>query len=213
VGGSQDAGTVGGANASGGPSIDPSPGKKFSYLGYEFESPWTQVTKERKSQSIAVVSFVGGQIISIGKGVGLVSAMREEAAKRGANMRYFLGDKAIDSDYALLSRTLYLTPRDVRLSWSRQEMAWNSVLLKIKEIDIAHIRNSVYSFQMGSLRGFQYSDPTHDKVVNIEAFDEKDRQIWLMIGVELKPDSRKPSQAEINRILYSLRIDPSSAEK
>jgi hypothetical protein len=128
-------------------------------------------------------------------------------------VRLNFGGKPIDSDYALLSRTLCLTPRDLRLSWSRREMAGNSVLLTIKEIDIAHIRNGVYSFQTESLRGFQYGDPTHDKVVKIDAFDEKDRKIWLMIGAELKPNGRKPSQAEINRILYSLRIDSSSSVK
>src|SRR6266480_1656949 len=30
----------------------PSPGKTFSYFGYDFESPWTEVKRERKLESI-----------------------------------------------------------------------------------------------------------------------------------------------------------------
>jgi len=192
-------------------SIDSSPGKKFSYLGYEFESPWTQVTKERKFESSAAVNFADGQVILIAKGAELFPAMQEEEAKRGAVVRFNFGGELIDSDYALLSRTLYLTPRDLRLSWSRREMAGNSVLLTIKGIDVVHMRNGLYSFQTDWLRGFQYGNPTHDRVVNIDAFDEQGRKIWILIGT--KPDSPKLSQAEINRILYSLRIDSSSLEK
>jgi|ERR1700735_707762 len=194
-------------------STDPSPGKKFSYLGYEFESPWTQVTKERRGQSVAVVNFTDGQFIEIEKGDELFPAMQEEVAKLGGDVRYVFGGKPIDSDYALISRTLYSTPRDVRLSWSRQEMAGNSALLLIKGVGVARMRSGLYSFKTDSLRGFQYGNPTHDNVVDIDAFDQKGRRISLMIGTDAKPDSRKLSQSEINRILYSLRIESSSLEK
>lgn len=188
-------------------SIDHSPGKKFSYLGYEFESPWTHVTKERKDQSVAIVGFAEGRVISIAKGAELFPAMQEEAAKRGADVRYIFGGKPIDSDYALTSRTLYLTPRDLRLSWSPREMSGNSALLLMKGVGAALMRSGLYSFQTESVRGFQYGDPISDNVVNIDAFDETGRRISLMIGAAAKPDSRRTSQAEINRILYSLRID------
>jgi hypothetical protein len=191
-------------------SIDQSVGKKFSYLGYEFESPWTQVKKERKSQSIAVLNFADGQFISISRGVNTLEAMQEGATKRGADIRNIFGHATTASNYALFSKILYLTPRDLRLSWSRKEMVADSVLLTIKGIQVAWAKGGLYSFQTESVRGFQEGSPTYDNAVHIDAFDGQDRDIWLMIGAGPKPNGRRISQAEINRILYSLHIDSSS---
>jgi hypothetical protein len=82
-------------------------------------------------------------------------------------------------------------------------MVGNSVLLGNKQIELSRIRHGVYSFQTNSFRGFQEGDPLQNSVVIVQAFDAQDHRIRLWIGA--KPDARpKPTQADINRILYSL---------
>jgi hypothetical protein len=184
-----------------------SPGKSFSYFGYEFESPWTEVTVERKFQSVAVLNFSGGQGISVfdwQDGDGIVQAMKGVSAERGSALDAIFGEDTMRSNYELISRTLNVTPGDLRIFSSRQKMVGNSVLLRIKQIDLPRIKHGVYSFQTNSFRGFQKGDPLRDRMVIIEAFDAQDHKIQLWIGA--KPDaSPKPTQADINRILYSFR--------
>jgi len=187
--------------------MDRSSGRKFSYLGYEFEAPWTEVKNERKGESIVILDFKGGQVISILRGADELGVMRQEAAKRGADIASVFGDQATSSSYALRSKTLCLTPRDLRLFSSPKEMVAKSVLLTLKGIWITRANGELYSFQTAWTRGFQEGSPTQDSMVSIQAFDEQDREIQLLIGAETEANG-KPSQAEINRILYSLRPDP-----
>jgi hypothetical protein len=182
-------------------------GKSFSYFGYEFESPWTEVAFERKTQSVAVLNFSGGQAISVldwSDGDGPLQALKGGGADSAAALEPVFGAEATRSNYAFISRILKVTPGDLRVFSSRQKMVRNSVLLRIKQIDLPRIKHGVYSFQTNSFRGFQKGDPLRDGVVIIEAFDAQDHKIPLWIGA--KPDaSPKPTQADINRILYSFR--------
>jgi len=184
-----------------------SPGKSFSYFGYEFESPWTEVTVERKFQSAAVVNFSGGQGITVfhwQDGDGMVQAMIGGSAERAAELETVFGEGTMRSNYELISRTLNVTPGDLSIFSSRQKMVGNSVLLMIKQIDLPRIKHGLYSFQTNSFRGFQKGDPLRDDVVIIEAFDAQDHKIQLWIGAK-HDASPKPTQADINRILYSFR--------
>jgi hypothetical protein len=195
-------------------SIDRSPGKKFSYLGYEFESPWTEVKKERKGESIVVLNFSDGEVISISisNGTDGLKIMKQEATRRGADIRNVFGDEATSSNYALRSKILYVTPRDLRLFSSRREMVANSIFLILKRVWTTNAKSGMYSFQTEAFRGFQVGSPTKTNAVQIYAFDAQDREINLIIGAEPKANN-KPSQAEINRIVYSLRIIPFSSTK
>jgi len=193
-------------------SINRSPGKRFAYLGYEFESPWTEVNKERKGESIAVLNFSGGEVISISKGSNILGSMRQEAMRRGADIRDVFGDQATGSNYAMHSKILYLTPRDLRLFSAPQQMVANSILLSLKKIWTGTAKGDLYSFQTEWVRGFQEGSPARNNVVTIDAFDEQDHEIEFLIGTEPHA-SGKFSQADINRILFSLRPMDSSLTK
>jgi hypothetical protein len=182
-------------------------GKSFSYFGYEFESPWTEVASERKSKSVAVLIFSGGQGISIfdwQESDDLVAPMKGGSADRAAAVEAVFGADAMRSNYALTSSTLNVTPGDLRVFSSRQKMVATSLLISLKQIKMSRVAGRVYSFQTNSIRGFQVGDPLHDKTVVIEAFDAQDHRIQLFIGAKANT-SPKPTQADINRILYSLR--------
>ena len=190
-------------------SAERSGGKKFSYFGYEFESPWTDVKKERKWESIVVLNFSNGTFISIldpARSANELQAMKQEAAKRGVDIKTVFGEEATHSNYALRSKIFNLTPRDLRLFSPRREMVSNSVLLILKSIQTKRIKGGLYSYQTEWLRGFQEGGPAEDKMVIIEAWDAQDREIEVWIGSE--EGANRPSQAEVNRILHSLRPIP-----
>ncbi len=183
-----------------------SAGRTFSYFGYEFDSPWTEVKRERKLESIAVLNFSNGAFISIldpARGSDELQAMKREATKRGTDIRNAFGDEVTRSNYALRSKILYLTPKDLHILSSRQEMVGNSILLLLKSIWTKRIEGGLYSFQTEWLRGFQEGIPTRDKMAIIDGFDAQDREVEVWVGSE--EGANKPSQADVNRILYSLR--------
>src|SRR5208337_3830408 len=37
--------------------------RKFSYFGYEFDSPWSELKRERKMESVAILNFSTGGVI------------------------------------------------------------------------------------------------------------------------------------------------------
>lgn len=188
-------------------ATEPSKGRTFSYFGDEFESPWTEVKRERKLESVATLNFSGGQFVTIfdpAQSANELDLMKQSAAKRGVELRAVLRDEVLHSRYALRSWMWNLTPADLRLLSSRQKMASNSVFLTLKKIWMTGIKGSLYSFETSRFRGFQKGGPGQDDVVFIEAFDAQDRKIEVWIGAE-RGSKNRPSQADINTILYSLR--------
>ena len=132
-------------------------GRSFSYFGYEFESPWTEVAIERKFQSVAVLNFSGGQAIAVfdWPNSGSLQVLKGGSADSAAALETILGAEATRSNYAFISSILNVTPGDLRVFSSRQKMAGNSVLLNMKQLEISRVKGRVYSFQTGSFRGFQ----------------------------------------------------------
>jgi hypothetical protein len=188
-------------------------GRTFTYFGYEFESPWTEVKLERKLSSIAILNFTNGCTIRIFNpvnGSSALEAMRQTAGERGADLASLFGKEATRSNYALRSRIFNLTPGDLRLSWDRGEMAGNSVLLVLKGIWAPKTPGGLYSFQTDWVRGFEIGDPSKTDAINIEAFDRQDNQVNLLIGSG--KDAARQFQQDINVVLESLRpvSDPQS---
>ena len=185
-------------------SVGQSTGGTFSYLGYEFESPWPKVKLEKKYESIAIVYFSDGEFISISKGPDEIRAMQEGTTKHRRTINNLFGAGAMASNYALRSEILNLTPRDLRLFSSPRQMVANSVLLMLKPMSVMAAKSGLYSFQAGRLRGFEEGTPGQTNPVKIDAFDERDGEIDLLIGTQVH-SSGTVSQADINCVLFSLR--------
>jgi hypothetical protein len=115
--------------------IERSSGLKFSYYGYEFEVPWTQLNREQKLKSMVFLSFASGAIVNFhdpSQEIRELEVMKQGDTKQGINIDNIFGIKATSSNYAFRSKILYLTPKDLSVLSSRQEMVGNSVLLIMK---------------------------------------------------------------------------------
>lgn len=186
-------------------SIDNSPGRRFSYFGYEFELPWSDLPQERMLESVVVLNFANHTAISLfdqSTQPDSFSTLREIASKRGTDIGTYWGDQAASSRYGLLARTLTITPSDLGLFSSRQRMVGDSMLLLIKGIQTRRYEGRLYSFVTSSYRGFQEGSPEHDRAVIIQAFDGSDHEVEIWIST--KPNEKPVSQAEVNRLLFSL---------
>jgi hypothetical protein len=195
-------------------AIERTPGRIFSYFGYQFESPWTDIKQERKGDAIVVVNFSNGAVISIAnpeQSFNELATLNADAVKQGVPLKdVFVGD-AINSRYGLRSYELNLTPRDLRWFSSKREMVMNSILLVFKGISAPRYQSGLYTFQTDWFRGFQEGDPVKAKIVVIDVFDDKDQSLELMVGAA--PNSIKVSQSDVNRVIYSLRPVPATPPK
>ncbi len=181
-------------------------GPKLAYFGYEFESPSAEVKEERKVASSVVLNFsnCAGMIMSEPAPSGdLILAMQKGASKNGSNMQEVFGQEATRSSFALRSKVLNLTPSDLRLFSSRQELAGNALLLVIKGVESQRFKNGLYSFATPWMHGFQDGDLMRDRGIVIEAFDNQDRRLTLVVAA--KPGKACFGQPEVNHIIFSLR--------
>jgi len=181
-------------------------GETFSYFGYEFESPWSGLTQEKKTESTVLLTCSTERSILIfapAKEGTELDSLKRTAAEKGIDAGDVLGEDATRSSYALLSKELFLTPADLRLFSSRKEMAANSVFLMLKKVDSQNW-SRLYSFKTEQFRGFQQGDPSLDMAVIVAAFDTADRKLLLFIAAQ-KDAQRRLSQTEVNTILASLR--------
>jgi hypothetical protein len=185
-------------------------GKTLSYYGYDFDAPWTEGKEEQNSKSLIRVNFSGGQTIAFfdpTASVNEVQLLTQQSAEKNRDARSIWGADAMRSRYAFRSTMLNLTPADLHLFASRQKMVADSVLLTLKGAYVSERKHGLYSFQTAWFRGFQYGAPAQDDGVKIEAFDAQDREVEMIVGCGHRISPR-PSQADINRILFSLRPTP-----
>jgi hypothetical protein len=140
-------------------SIEHSAGRKFTYYGYQFEAPWTELKQQKTSPSMELLYFSNGFVLMFhdpAQSVDQLKFLTSRGSGNEAELKDLFGKEATGSNYALRSRILNLTPRDLRLSFSRRKMMANSVLLMLKPIWTASLQGGLYSFQTESLRGFQH---------------------------------------------------------
>jgi hypothetical protein len=188
-------------------SIERTAGRNFTFYGYQFEVPWTDVKREVHLKNMELVYFSNNLVIMFhdpAQAVNQLKVLTSEGTKNEAALKRLFGEETTRSNYALRSKILNLTPRDLRLSFSRQKMVSSSVLLMLKPMWAGTLQGGLYSFQTEWLGGFQEGDPTRDKTVTIHAFDAQDHEIELSIG-RAQSGSQDITQSELNRIIYSLR--------
>jgi hypothetical protein len=188
--------------------VESTPGAKgptVPYFSYQFESPLPDVKEVKKFETGAVFSFsdcAGMTIFGPGESSFMIQAMRKGSNDPG----YVFGREATSSYYALRSKILNLTPNDLRVFSSRQEMAGNSVLVMLKSTEVQFFKNGLFHFETPWLRGFEEGDLSRDKGVIIEAYDDHDRQFHLMVG--RRAGKTCFSQADVDHIIFSFRPVP-----
>jgi hypothetical protein len=198
-------------------SVSQSPGTKLSYLGYEFEVPWSDLDeaktalypKDKPEKTRVVLTFRSGLRL-------MVTAVRpREFAELWATdfkiqprgVEILFGPGSSTSDYVFVRNVYEYTP-DKMHYWSLSPglHAREQMVLMIKSImpakaaatGIYYVQNLDYKgFQQGSPEGRQdglvldfYSDESHFELV----FLQKDYQ-----------NATGVTQAEINRVIQSVR--------
>ena len=146
-------------------SISKAPGRKLSYLGYEFEVPWDDLD-EQKTRLVGkwqVISFHSGEsiVFSTPPPNGLVNSFFEEGGADKRAWSRFLGAETIQSDYAFIRAALETAPGDIGLLTPRGAAARTIFLLLMKSIQIIANdgESGIFLIETKDFHGFQYGNP------------------------------------------------------
>jgi hypothetical protein len=190
-------------------SISQAPGSKLSYLGYEFEVPWTDIdpTETKASSDEVVLRFRSGLVLMVGSTPagfwknGLASGFK--ASPKAVKAAF--GSAATDSDYRLL-RTLYnFTPTKLTC-WSSRASCYRGVfLLTMKSAALLpSARSGFFNIRNQTYMGFQQGGPQSRATVNVALYSETGSIEFTFFQKDYG-NRAGVSQAEINRVVQSLR--------
>lgn len=206
-------------------SVNSSPGTKLSYLGYEFEVPWSDldesqtvlIPKDRPEKSRVIFTFQSGLRLMATKCPPHEMAdelMRKDFRMTPPAFSAVFGTKAVDSDYEFTKRVLEFSP-DKMHHWSLRPAihAREEVLLLTKSIIPSRAaRSGIFNIHNGNYKGYLQGDPNspsakEDGIV-LTLYSPTDTFELL---VAQGKSTHLVTQPEINRIVQSLhKVGPKS---
>lgn len=190
-------------------STSQSPGKKFSYFGYEFEVPWSD-TDESKSKLIGdnkeLIAFQSGNSLSVWHGSprAFVNSLLSNDKVDPSILRRFYGEEAFSSDYALYRTILETTPEKITPFMPRQDAVSRTLLLIVKGTILPKgTKSGVFAVTAGEFSGFQFGRPQNQSgEVSVRLFS--DTSSLNFIFYQNPGSATLISQSDINRILRTL---------
>jgi hypothetical protein len=180
-----------------------------SYFGYEFELPWDDVD-EQKDKTVGTIhisySKSGNAFwFSTFPPKEFVNGVMKTGKLDPQGFKQLYGDEAFESDYAFHKNMLQLTPSKVTPFVSQRQAIATQTLLIIKAISMPKASSGIFSIQTPGFQGFQFEDPaTRPLRVTDELYSD---DAGLEVTFFQKIDGSTPtiSQAEINRVIQSIR--------
>jgi hypothetical protein len=191
-------------------TISQAPGRKLSYVGYEFEIPWNDLdqTKTEVHGGMVVLSFRSGLKMIVGASPPKlwVHSLFSDSRVTQARLQLTFGAETMGSDYNFLKMLYQFTPEQMHI-WALSSRVHyrESMLLLLKSAALSpSAETGFFYIHNQDYRGFQEGDPKNTPIIMVRLYsDEGEIEFTIfraghqnLVGV---------SQAEINRIVQSLR--------
>jgi len=188
---------------------DLAPRATVNALGYAMKVPWTKVAKSHESEAVSSFWSESGSSLSViamfKSSPMLPTTDGSDPGEVEQEQRVF-GRKTLSSGYEYLKAEMDSSPRDVSLFQSPAKNARAMTLLMMKTAEVQDA-TAIYPISFGSMHGFQFGDPTAaPKSLHLRLFDNKDREIWLILRVSQKDGGL--DQETVNAIVVSIQPPP-----
>ncbi len=198
-------------------SVSQESGLRLSYLGYEFEVPWTDLEnaktklypKDRQDKTEVVLAFRSGLrlVVTSVPAREFAYAFAPDFTMSPKQIDAVYGEGAATSDYAF-ARNIYNFSPDKMNYWSLSSEVHDrdDAMLNMKSILPAEsAATGIFRIQNGSYKGFQQGNPKirQDNLLLNLYSDDGSVQIKFCQKAYRSPAG--VTQAEINRIVQSLQ--------
>jgi hypothetical protein len=164
----------------------PMKGTKVRAFDFEFTAPWQGEPKVAPTTVGVQLHFNSGQVVFFYDPETLVDAVRKQKSASPLEYQRFVnlfGAHALDSNYSLYESVYTASAAQLSPFMSARDVMRMNVLLNWKLSFGYDARTGIHSFQWGKIRGYQFGDPVNSPAVAIRAFDDRDRQFRLILGV------------------------------
>ena len=205
------------------PSVSQAPGTRLSYVGYEFEIPWTDLDETQTrlfpgdNPYMAALVFRAGLhlIVSASPPRILPNEFARQWKVSPQKLESVFGRGAAQSDYSFLMNLYAFTP-DKMHRWAlspsvhyRDQML---LMLKTTVLSGPSADTGIFNIQNQSYRGFQLGDPkAHPRRIAVSLYSNEGNVEFTFAG----KDGWGPvavTQPEINHIVQSLRKVPQDGQ-
>jgi hypothetical protein len=196
-------------------AVSQSAGTSLQYFGYNFDVPWTDLNSEsvEVDKTHATIPLRSGLLLRFYSMSNheLIDGLSETTGVKADAFRAVYGEASMRSDYDLLRRFLYTTPRDVTPFISRKAAVSGLTLLVIKEMYVPE-PSGIYEVTAGQFRGFQYGDVTkHPWKIVVDLYSGDRGVEFLFYRKDHAPLNL--SQADINCVIQSLAVSGGQPNK
>lgn len=188
-------------------SISPTPHKKISYLGYEIELPWDDVTLEKDFPDTNAHVVFSGSGNSVTLSAGDLVEQLIAARKRKDAPRQNPALQTMQYSYDFRREILEMTPAKISPFMSREDASRDFSLLFMKMLS-PDVDAEIYELQTPYFRGFQFEGPRTRPFTVVDDLYAPDGMLELRFfqrGPGLAPVLTQP---EINRVLQSIHKVP-----
>jgi len=189
-------------------SVSKVQGKKLSFLGAEFEIPWSDIDKQktRVAGNWLVIYFRSGNsiIVCVGPPDGFIRNISRDKAPDPELFARMYGPEVLRSDYALHKAIFETTPSQITLLTPANRAAGLFSVILIKAIMPATTDWSIFNVRSKDFKGFQLGNPVRrPKKMCLELYAE-DLEVEINFFQNESGPTRGITQAEVNRIIQSV---------
>src|SRR5579864_8369336 len=198
-------------------SVSQAPGMRLSYLGYDFEVPWSDLDnarttlypKDRTDKTEVVLAFHSGLrlVVTAVPAREFVHAFSPDFTMSPKQIDAVYGEGSATSDYAFASHVYNFSPDKVHY-WSlkSEDHYRDDTMLNMKSILPAEsAATGIFRIQNGSYKGFQQGNPKIRQDNLLVSLYSDDGSVQIKFSQKAYRNSAGVTQAEINRIIQSLQ--------
>jgi hypothetical protein len=195
-------------------SVSESAGRKLSYLGCEFEVPWSDLDeqKTRLLRNWQVIAFHSGKEIVLMRFAAnervsaapfLFQKLDSETLRK---LRLLYGQEALRSDYGFTRAVLETTPGSTSIFSSRKEAVRSMLLLLFKPVLSRDAESGIYLIRTKNFEGFQYGNPQARPPEIVDELFSEGTRLEFDFHCKGARSTGCVSQAEINRVIQSAQM-------
>ena len=207
-------------------SISSAPGAKLSYVGYEFEVPWTDLDDSKTAlhpkgkPNQAVLTFRSGlkMMVTVVPPRGFADGFATGSIGLQISpqkLEAVFGRGAATSDYIFVRNVYEFTPDKMHYwSGSIATHAREEVFLVVKSIMPSRpAETGIFNVQNQSYRGFQQGDPRiRQNALLLELYSDSNGGVEFLFAQDKYNSREGVTQPEINRIVQSLKKNGAASD-
>jgi hypothetical protein len=179
---------------------------QLSAYQWQFTVPWMGKFKEGASAGGAEFRFASGQVVIFGDPeaqLDTLEILRTSQSAEYAPFQSLVNDAGITTNYALFKAVYGASPSQVKPLTNYAVAQQDRVLLLTKLSFGFDLEKTVYSFDFGDKKGFQFGDPAGGPVA-LRVFNDKDHQFRFLFTVA-NGSGAQIKQDDINQAIQSLQ--------